>query len=69
MVDFVRLIGDVPVLGYGIGYGGNASIILNAEVDGIKVGWLVEADLSRQMVDLGPIFGLGYIAFRMALIV
>ncbi len=69
MVDFVRLIGDVPVLGYGIGYGGNASIILNAEVDGIKPGWLVEADLSRQMVDLGPIFGLGYIAFRMALVV
>jgi len=69
MVDFVRFIGDVPVLGYGIGYGGNASIILNAEVDGIKPGWLVEADLSRQMVDLGPIFGLGYIAFRMAFVV
>ncbi len=69
MVDFVRFIGEVPVLGYGIGYGGNASIILNAEVDGIKPGWLVEADLSRQMVDLGPIFGLAYIAFRMALVV
>jgi hypothetical protein len=69
MVDFVRFIGDVPLLGYGIGYGGNASIILNAEVDGIKPGWLVEADLSRQMVDLGPIFGLVYIAFRMAFVV
>ena len=69
MVDFVRFIGDVPVLGYGIGYGGNASIILNAEVDGISPGRLVEADLSRQMVDLGPIFGLGYIAFRMAFVV
>lgn len=69
MVDFVRFIGDVPLLGYGIGYGGNASIILNAEVDGIKPGWLVEADLSRQMVDLGPVFGLGYIAFRMAFVV
>jgi hypothetical protein len=68
MVDFVRLISEVPVLGYGIGYGGNASIILDAEVDGIKVGWLVEADLSRQMVDLGPIFGLGYIVFRMAFV-
>lgn len=69
MVDFVRLISEVPVLGYGIGYGGNASIILDAQVDGIKPGWLVEADLSRQMVDLGPIFGLGYIAFRMAFVV
>jgi hypothetical protein len=69
MVDFVRLISEVPVLGYGIGYGGNASIILNAEVDGVKPGWLVEADLSRQMVDLGPIFGMGYIVFRMAFVV
>lgn len=69
MVDFVRLISEVPVLGYGIGYGGNASIILKAEVDGIMPGLLVEADLSRQMVDLGPIFGLGYIAFRMTFVV
>ena len=69
MVDFVRLISEVPVLGYGIGYGGNASLILNAEVDGVKPGWLVEADLSRQMVDLGPIFGMGYIVFRMAFVV
>ena len=69
MVDFVRLLDQVPALGYGIGYGGNASIILNAEVDGVKPGWLVEADLSRQMVDLGPIFGMGYIVFRMAFVV
>jgi hypothetical protein len=64
VVDFVRLIDRVPVLGYGLGYGGNASMILGVEVDGIKVGWLAEADLSRQIVALGPIFGLGYIAFR-----
>ena len=69
MVDFVRLLDEVPILGYGIGYGGNASIILKAEVDGIQVGWLAEADLSRQMVDLGPIFGMGYIVFRMAFVV
>jgi hypothetical protein len=69
MVDFVRLLDEVPALGYGIGYGGNASIILKAEVDGIMPGLLVEADLSRQMVDLGPIFGMGYIVFRMAFVV
>ena len=69
MVDFVRLLDEVPALGYGIGYGGNASIILKAEVDGVQVGWLAEADLSRQMVDLGPIFGMGYIVFRMAFVV
>lgn len=69
MLDFVRLIDQVPLFGYGIGYGGNASIMLGAEVDGIRPGVLVEADLSRQMVDLGPIFGLLYIIFRVALVV
>jgi hypothetical protein len=68
LLDFTRLIGDVPALGYGLGYGGNASIILGAEVDGIQVGWLVEADFSRHMVDLGPIFGSCYILLRLVLI-
>jgi hypothetical protein len=69
LIDFVRLIGDVPALGYGLGYGGNASIILGAEVNGVQVGWLAEADFSRHMVDLGPIFGLCYIVLRLALLV
>ena len=67
-VDFIRLLDVVPLLGYGIGYGGNASIILGAEVDGVKPGVMVEADLSRQIVDLGPVFGLCYIVVRFALI-
>jgi hypothetical protein len=68
LTDFMRLVGDVPALGYGLGYGGNASIILGAEVDGVQVGWLVEADFSRHMVDLGPIFGSLYIVLRIALL-
>ncbi|MBX9793589.1 MAG: hypothetical protein K2Y02_04745 [Burkholderiaceae bacterium] len=68
MFDFVRLLDFVPALGYGIGYGGNASIMLGAEVDGVRPGLLVEADFSRQMVDLGPVFGLFYIAIRVALV-
>ena len=68
LLDFTRLIGDVPALGYGLGYGGNASIILGAKVDGVQVGSLAEADFSRHMVDLGPIFGLCYIVLRLALI-
>ncbi|MEI7465393.1 MAG: hypothetical protein WCJ87_08610, partial [Burkholderiales bacterium] len=67
-VDFIRLLDVVPLLGYGIGYGGNASTILGAEVDGVKPGVMVEADLSRQIVDLGPVFGLCYIVVRFALI-
>lgn len=69
LIHFTRLIGDVPVLGYGLGYGGNASIILGAEVDGVQVGWLGEADFSRHMLDLGPIFGVCYIVLRLMLIV
>ncbi len=67
LVDFVRFVDLVPIFGYGLGYGGNASTILGAEVDGIKVGYLAEADFSRQMVDLGPVFGMCYIAMRVAL--
>lgn len=68
-VDFIRLLDIVPALGYGIGYGGNASITLGASVDGVKLGMLAETDFARHMVDLGPAFGLCYIAFRIALVV
>ena len=65
-VDFLRIFNEVPLLGYGLGYGGNASILLHATVDGIEPGKLAETDFARHMVDLGPVFGLGYIAFRFA---
>ena len=67
LVDFTRLIDDVPALGYGLGYGGNASITLGARIDGVMPGKLAETDFARHMVDLGPVFGLGYIVFRVAL--
>ena len=67
LFHFTELFDKVPLLGYGLGYGGNASILLHARVDGIQPGLLVEADFSRQMVDLGPIVGFGYIAFRVVL--
>ncbi|MES2099786.1 MAG: hypothetical protein V4569_08210 [Pseudomonadota bacterium] len=68
-IDFVRLVDVVPALGYGLGYGSNASITLRAEVDGVMPGFLAETDFSRHMVDLGPAFGLCYIAFRVALVI
>jgi hypothetical protein len=67
LVDFVRLIETVPLLGYGLGYGGNASIIMKATVDGVMPGRLVETDFARHMVDLGPLFGMLFIALRLAL--
>lgn len=67
LIDFTRLVDTVPALGYGLGYGGNASITLGAQVDGVMPGKLAETDFARHMVDLGPVFGLGYIGFRVAL--
>jgi hypothetical protein len=67
LIEFKRLVDEVPILGHGLGYGGNAAIILNAKIDGVGIGFLAETDFARHMVDLGPIFGLGYIGFRLVL--
>ena len=67
LVDFVHLFDLVPLLGYGLGYGSNASITLKAEVDGVMPGFLAESDFTRHMVDLGPVLGMLYIAFRVTL--
>jgi hypothetical protein len=67
-IDFIRLIALVPALGYGLGYGGNASITLRATVDGMMPGLLSETDFSRHMVDLGATFGICYIGFRFAFV-
>ena len=67
LIDFVNLFDLVPMLGYGLGYGSNASITLKAEVDGVMPGFLAETDFTRHMVDLGPVLGMLYIAFRLAL--
>ena len=68
LVEFTRLVNEVPTLGYGLGYAGNASTTLQVVVDGVKPGSLAEADFARQMVDLGPALGIAYIAFRVALV-
>jgi hypothetical protein len=65
---FTNILDVVPVLGFGLGYGGNASNILGAEVDGVKPSMLAEADFSRHIVDLGPLFGSTYIVFRLVLL-
>lgn len=67
LVDFIGVIDRVPQLGLGLGFGGNAATILNARIDGVPVTGLAETDFSRHMVDLGPLFGIGYIVFRLVL--
>ena len=69
LIDFVRLLEGTPMLGYGLGYGSNASIQMRATVDGVRPGEFVETDFARHMVDLGPLLGLMYIAFRVALLI
>lgn len=59
---FLSFIPPTPIIGWGMGLGGNAGhmatdVILPA---------LAEDDWSRQIVDIGPVFGLLYIAFRVS---
>jgi hypothetical protein len=67
LIEFFRLFDTVPLLGHGLGFGGNAAISLGATIDGVSVGAGAETDFARHMIDLGPLFGIGYIFFRLAL--
>ena len=63
-VDFTRLVDMVPPLGFGLGFGGNAAVLMKATIDGVQPGVYAETDYARHMVDLGPAFGIAYIVFR-----
>jgi hypothetical protein len=65
-VDFFYLLGDTPVLGYGLGLAGNASHTLGIAIQGFE-GW-AETDWARHIVDLGPVVGLVFIVYRIALV-
>jgi hypothetical protein len=67
-VDFLRLLDTVPLLGYGLGFGSNASIQMRASIDGVVPGVLAETDFARHMVDIGPLLGLLYMALRFSLV-
>lgn len=69
VIDFLRLVDDTPLLGYGLGFGGNASNRLGAMIDGIKPWDLAETDFARHMVDLGPLLGILFVVYRVALVV
>lgn len=61
-VDFFNLMGDTPIVGYGLGLAGNARITLGIEIEGLT-HW-AETDWARQIVDLGPVVGLIFIGYR-----
>jgi hypothetical protein len=66
LVDFLGLMGDAPLFGYGLGLAGNASLTLGASIPGFT-GW-AETDWARHIVDLGPLFGVAYILFRITFV-
>jgi hypothetical protein len=65
-VDFLGLMGDAPIFGYGLGLAGNASLTLGVTIPGFN-GW-AESDWARHIVDLGPIFGVAFILYRVTLV-
>jgi len=66
--DFIRLLGSTPLLGYGIGMGGNAGWMYIAKSGGSAAGLGAETDWARHMVDLGPILGMFFLVFRIGLV-
>ena len=68
MTDFLPLLKDFPALGYGLGFGGNASTTLGATINGVSALEIAESDWSRHIVDFGPIFGSAVILLRILLV-
>ena len=64
LLDFTRVIDQVPLIGFGLGLGGNAAVILDAGTVGNEQIPYVETDWSRHMVDLGPPLGTLFIIYR-----
>jgi hypothetical protein len=64
-IDFFRLMTGTPLLGFGLGMGGNAAITLSAGTGGL--GFSAETDWARHIVELGPFVGLIFIVYRVGL--
>jgi len=64
--DFTFLFGDTPLPGYGMGLAGDAALTLGVVIPGFH-GW-AESDWARHIVDLGPIVGVAFILYRVALV-
>lgn len=58
-VIFLSYIPLVPPMGFGMGLGGNAS----RQID-VELPIVAEDEWARQIVDIGPVFGIIYIIFR-----
>lgn len=61
---FISVASQVPLIGLGLGLGGNARSQL-----GLDLPVAIEDDWSRNIVELGPFVGLAFIFFRVALVI
>jgi hypothetical protein len=68
-IDFSRLLVGTPLLGFGIGMGGNAAILAAANAGGAGLQYSAETDWARHIVDLGPVLGLAFMVFRIGLVI
>jgi hypothetical protein len=66
-IDFVSLMGDAPLVGYGLGLGGNGRTFLGTESDFLLQNAYAESDWARHIIDLGPLLGVLFILYRIAL--
>jgi len=64
--DFWRLLGQMPILGYGVGMAGNGAVNLGVMINGESVLKLAEEDWSRHVIELGPLLALLFIAYRVS---
>jgi hypothetical protein len=64
--DFSRLLGQVPLLGYGVGMAGNGAVNMGVMINGESVLKLAEEDWSRHVIELGPVVAVFFIGFRVA---
>ncbi len=63
-INFTNIFPNTPLSGFGIGMGTNAATRIGI----VGIPWNIEDDWSRNIVDLGPILGLLFIAFRIAFV-
>lgn len=64
--DFFRLMGDMPIFGYGVGMAGNGAAMNGVTFNGVLVSKIAEEDWSRHVVELGPLLALAFIIYRVS---
>jgi len=61
----MSILGDAPLAGYGLGLGGNGRSFLGSDT-GLLPTIFAESDWTRHIVDLGPVVGVLFILYRIA---